>query len=270
MSAASFSGFRSRTIGRRCCCRRARLRGRRRGRPLGLPAQAIAITGRDERHHGSQPVHLVHSHPAPADATTGPSSLLFTAEQCAHHSACFRILARQTGRRDVLGRPQTAGALVLDELSRRVDHRRARVVAVEQILNARHVSPFASQIDRERTAVIVRDRVRPAGHAAGRRSGDTTGRPVASTPCREGALAPVRPTAGRRRTGRRFPDPGAGVERGGEERLVAPAVDRAAIDDAEDGLDLLVLELLMTNQGTARFTWFQSVSRSAFLPRLGG
>ena len=28
--------------------------------------------------------------------------------------------------------------------------------------------------------------------------------------------------------------------------------------------------LVLTNQGAARFTWFQSVSRSAFLPRSGG
>ena len=28
--------------------------------------------------------------------------------------------------------------------------------------------------------------------------------------------------------------------------------------------------LVLTNQGTARFTWFQSVSRSALLPRVGG
>ena len=28
--------------------------------------------------------------------------------------------------------------------------------------------------------------------------------------------------------------------------------------------------LVLTNQGAARFTWFQSVSRSALLPRLGG
>ena len=41
-----------------------------------------------------------------------------------------------------------------------------------------------------------------------------------------------------------FLDPPAGVEHGGKERVVAAAVGGAAVDDAEDGLDLLVLEVL--------------------------
>ena len=41
-----------------------------------------------------------------------------------------------------------------------------------------------------------------------------------------------------------FLDPGAGVEHGGEERIVAAAVDGTAIDNAQDGFDLLVLEVL--------------------------
>ena len=45
-----------------------------------------------------------------------------------------------------------------------------------------------------------------------------------------------------------FLDPRAGVEHGGEERVVAAAVDGAAVHGAEDGLDLPVLEVL---DGTA-------------------
>jgi hypothetical protein len=41
-----------------------------------------------------------------------------------------------------------------------------------------------------------------------------------------------------------FPDPRAGVEHGGEERVVAAAVGGAAIDGAEDGFDFLMLEVL--------------------------
>ena len=41
-----------------------------------------------------------------------------------------------------------------------------------------------------------------------------------------------------------FPDPRAGVEHGGEQRIVAAPVDGVAIDDAKDGFDLLVLEVL--------------------------
>ena len=41
-----------------------------------------------------------------------------------------------------------------------------------------------------------------------------------------------------------FLDPRAGIEHGGEERVVAAAVDCAAIDGAQDGFDLLVLEVL--------------------------
>ena len=48
-----------------------------------------------------------------------------------------------------------------------------------------------------------------------------------------------------------FLDP-RGVEHGGEQRIVAAAVDGAAIDEAEDGFDLLVLEVLHGAAGPVR------------------
>ena len=70
--------------------------------------------------------------------------------------------------------------------------------------------------------------------------GPTTGRPVFSAPCHgKGTCAGVSNRRFGDAQGDDFLDPRAGVEHGGEERIVAAAVDCAAIDDAEDGLDLV-------------------------------